>query len=77
MPKSQKAKQGEGAEGTPEEFPQELFVAFDGRGDDRYITSSYKEVDHLCESPSLVAKYRLVKTRKVRLVKSVKVVAVK
>lgn len=76
---AKKVKQGEGAVGTPEEFPQELFATFDGSGEDRYVCAAPgPEANHLCEGhPDYVATYKLVKVRKLQLEKTVKVVGVK
>ncbi len=76
---TKKVKQGEGAIGTREEFPQELFATFDGSGEDRFVNAGPAPVaNHLVEAyPQLVATYKLVKVEKLQLKKSVTVVKAK
>ncbi len=76
---TKKVKQGEGAVGTKEEFPQELFATFDGAGEDRHCLAAVGPVtNHLIEErPELVATYKLVKVEKLQLKSSVTVVKAK
>ncbi len=75
-----KVKQGEGAVGTREEFPQELFATFDGAGEDRYCNAAIGPVEnHLrLEAPfEFVATYKLVRVQKMRLKQTRSVVKAK
>ncbi len=75
-----KAKQGEGAVGTKEEFPQELTAAFEGAGEDRYLNACAGPAsDHLTRDgrPEYVAVYKLVKVEKLKLEVSTTVVKAK
>ncbi len=75
-----KIKQGKGAVGTKEEFPQELTATFEGAGEDRFVNAcAGPEKDHLDRSgkPQFVATYRLVKVEKLALETTIRVVKTK